>query len=204
MRARPGSPTQGRGPLGLDPRRWWLLGLPGTVIVAGIAIILLGGDDDGEPVTSIAATTTSTTIVTDTTVLIPATTTAPPATTAPQTTSTDPPAVTATPKVTVEPSRCTGNTSPDEPEPVATVLYEAWSLGDRECAELVATDTVVEDLFDISGEGASWDFQGCEPVEDPEPYLDCSFTYEGGAAHMTLVFGEIEGWLVTALGFVAD
>ncbi len=186
------------GPLGLDRRLRWLLGVVAAILLVGIVYLLTDGDDDGETVASLESTTTSTTVVTATTASSAVPSTARPRS-APKTT------VTAAPTpMTVAPARCTGTITPDQPEPVAMVLYEAWTIADRGCAERVATDTVVEGLFEVSGAGASWDFQGCLAISEPEAYVDCAFTYEGGSAHMTLAFGEIEGWLVTDIGYVAD
>lgn len=152
------------GPLGLDRRLWWVLGVVGAILLAGTVYLRTDGDDDGEAVSALDTTTsnTSTTQVSSTTTSVAAPSTAPHRT-APETT--DP----AAPEpAVVAPARCTGNTAPDQPEPVAMVLYEAWTIADRGCAERVATDTVVEGLFDVSGAGASWDFQGCLAISEPE------------------------------------
>ncbi|HEV2069822.1 MAG TPA: hypothetical protein VGR26_08515 [Acidimicrobiales bacterium] len=184
------------GPLGLDRRLWWILGVVGVILVIAIVYLLADGDDGGGVVASLDTTTTTVVTATTTPSAVPSTART---RSAPQTTATA-----ALTPMTVAPGRCTGTIAPDQPEPVAMVLYEAWTIADRGCAERVATDAVVDELFDASGAGASWDFQGCMAISEPEPYVDCAFTYEGGSAHMTLVFGEIEGWLVTDIGYVAD
>lgn len=196
----------------LDQRQKIVLGVLAGVIVlllVVLGVVALGGDDStdvattsttGDTTTSTAESTTTsadTTTSTETTTTTSSTTTT---TTAPPTTTT----TTTAPPPTIAPARCTGRTGPNNPDPVAMVFYDAWTLGDRGCAEEVATDDAVETLFRASGAGASWTFQGCDTVDDPEPHTECIWSYEGGASFFTMEFEQPDGWRVTAVDFVAD
>jgi hypothetical protein len=86
----------------------------------------------------------------------------------------------------------------------ANTFYEAWRVGDRGCAEKLGTDDAVDTLFKLKPNGPGWEFQGCTEVADPEPHADCAFTYEGGAAHFNIVYGDINGWSVYEVTFFAD
>lgn len=176
-----------------------------TVVIVLLLILLafvaLGDDDDGDDVATTSSTTESTT-----TTESPDTTAESTTTEAPTTSPTEAPTTTtsAAPQETIPPERCTGQTSPDEPEPVAVVFYDAWRAGDRACAENVANQDAIETLFANDGAGADWTFQGCFESDDPEPKMDCAHTYPGGSAHFEMQYGAIAGWQIVAVDFVAD
>lgn len=197
----PGGPIDGGGlpPLyGPEPdRRWlWAIGVVGALLIALILFLLL---DRGDKTTTAAPSSTtpssSTTSATSTTV---PTTTAKPAVTA--SSSTTAPSTTST----IAPARCTGHTNPSDPEAPARTLYDAWRIGDRDCADKLASDKAVSDLFKLQPNGPEWSFQGCQEVADPDPHHDCAFTYEGGASHFLERYGAIDGWQIYEVQFVAD
>ena len=47
-------------------------------------------------------------------------------------------------------------------------------------------------------------FQGCVEVDDPEPAIDCAFTFEGGSTHYLMNFSDTDGWTVFDVFQVAD
>lgn len=88
---------------------------------------------------------------------------------------------------------------------MAEVFYEAWTIGDRDCAEQVATPEAVDDLFVFDGRSAAWTFEGCAEDEDAlEPQTVCFFRYEGGSAAFEMGRDPVDGWQVTAVTFTAD
>jgi hypothetical protein len=172
-------------------RRWWILGgLAALIVVLGLALVLL--DDDETASTPDSTTTTEET----TTTSEATTTTAAPTTTAPTTTTTSSPS-------TVDPARCVSS-GPDEPEPTAEVVYEAFTLGDRDCVENLATAEAIDQLFSIPGAGAGWTFEGCAPQDVPDPHTLCSYRFEGGSTSFRMNYGETEGWTVYEVFQVAD
>lgn len=204
----PDGPNGPGGPGGAGPgepmdRRKVAIGVVIGIIV--LLLILLAvvalGDDDGDNVATTSTTTESTT-----TTEAPSTTDASTTTTEAPTTSTTGATTTtlAAPQETVPPDRCTGQTDPDAPEPVAIVFYDAWRVGDRACAEEVASQDAIDTLFANDGAGAQWEFQGCFESDDPEPKMDCAHTYPGGSAHFEMHYGAIAGWQVVSVDFVAD
>jgi hypothetical protein len=171
-------------------RRWWILGgLAALIVVLGLALVLL--DDDETASTPDSTTTTEET----TTTSEATTTTAAPTTTAPTTTTSSP--------STVDPARCVSS-GPDEPEPTAEVVYEAFTLGDRDCVENLATAEAIDQLFSIPGAGAGWTFEGCAPQDVPDPHTLCSYRFEGGSTSFRMNYGETEGWTVYEVFQVAD
>ena len=97
-------------------------------------------------------------------------------------------------------------TTPAEPqtaEQTAKALYAAWRSDDRQAASYVADAVAQDDLFATSGEGANWTFQGCEPAAS-ETESRCAFSYEGGAAFMSVVLSDAGVWHVTEVTFAAD
>jgi hypothetical protein len=173
-----------------DWRPWILGGLVAVVVLVGLALLLLDDDDT-------ASTTSSTTLETTTT-------TEGTTTTAPTTTTTAPPTTTtAASAVTVAPERCVSS-PPDEPEPTAEVVYEAFTLDDRACAENLATDDAIDQLFSIPGRGAGWSFQGCVDQDEPDPHTLCSYRFDGGSTSFRMSYSETEGWTVYEVFQVAD
>jgi hypothetical protein len=174
-----------------DRRRWILAGLVALVVVLGLALVLL--DDDDTDSTDTSTTTEETTTTTALT-----TTTAPTTTTPPPTTTT-----TSAPPATVAPARCVSS-GPDEPAPTAEVVYEAFTLGDRACAESLATAEAIDQLFSIPGRGAGWTFEGCVPQDDPDPHTLCSYRFEGGSTSFRMSYSDTEGWTVYEVFQLAD
>ena len=100
----------------------------------------------------------------------------------------------------------TPTTTPGEPqtaEQTAKALYEAWRSDDRQAASYVADAVAQDALFATSGEGANWTFQGCEPAAS-ETESRCAFSYEGGAAFMSVALSDSGVWHVTEVTFAAD
>ena len=153
------------------------------------------------PTTSSSSTTTSSTTTTTS-----PTTSAPPATIpGSPSTSTTTSSTTTGPPPTIALARCTGRTGPGRPEPVAEVFYDAWTIRDRTCAEQVATEEAIEDLFVYDGSDADWTFVGCEDTSAAEDRLaDCRFDYRGGSATFGLHHDVVDGWEVTTVTFTVD
>lgn len=190
-----------------DPRRVAMIVLAVVIGILLILLIVVSINDDGDSDTSAGATTTSTETSTTTTTTTASTTstTEVEATTSSTTVTTSPSTTTTTsPPATIAPERCTGATGPTEPEPVAVVFYDAWRVGDTGCAVEVATKSAVDTLFANDGTGATWQFQGCSTFEDPEPTVDCAYTYEGGSSHFEMQYDAVDGWQIVAVEFVAD
>ncbi len=173
----------------------------------GLALLLAGGDDDDDDdddETSTTDTTGSTTTVEETTTTEePSTTTEAPATTttAPPTTTTT--TTTTSPPSTVAPGLCQSS-GPDDPETTAQVLYQAFTLDDRECAANLATEEAVDQLFAIPGRGGGWTFAGCFDQDEPDPHTQCSFTFDGGSTSFRMNFSKTDGWVVYEVFQVAD
>lgn len=187
-----GPPTGGLPPIdepppGDDDRRWWILGgLLLLVILVGGAALLLGGGDDDEAIDDTTTTTEATTTTTGPTT---STTTTTEATTTSSTTTTE------APKTTVAPAKCTSG-SPDDADSSVQVMYEAFTLDDRDCAEKVATQEAVDQLWAVPGDGGGWEYQGCEEQQLPDPHLSCAYTFPGGATHFRTSYNDIDGWLI--------
>jgi hypothetical protein len=154
----------------------WLAGVGALVAAAlvGAGVGLLTGGS-GKTEISTSATTTSTSPTTTTTTLAATT-----STTAPTT-------------VTVG-IICT------TPADATQSVVNAWIAGDRAAASRCASNTVVTKLFQASGAGAKWTFQGCHG--DPG-VPTCSYSYQGGGANFTLNGSEASGWKLVSLTFVA-
>lgn len=180
-----GPPPVGGPPERAPDRRWWLLAaLLAAVILVGLGALLLGGDDeDGATDT----TTTSTTVAESTSSTTEESTT----TTSSSTTTTS----TTAPPPTVAPALCVSG-DPDDPDSSVQVLYEAYTLGDRDCAEQLATASAVDTLFAIPGGGGGWTYQGCTEQDVPDPHLDCAYSFTGGATHFRTRFSDTDGWVV--------
>lgn len=191
-------PPVGRPPTGQPPaeppdrRPWIIVGILALIVAAGLAVLLL--QDDDEAASRDSSTTSST--VEDTTTTSEATTTTSSTTTTTAATTTSPPA-------TVAPELCVSS-DPDEPEPTAEVLYQAYTLGDRGCAANLATSEAVDQLFAIPGAGGGWTFAGCFDQEDPDPHTQCSFTFDGGSTSFRMSYSDTEGWTVYEVFQVAD
>jgi hypothetical protein len=181
-----GRPPSAGPPDGAPDRRWWILAaLLAAVILIGVAALLLGGDDDES---ADDTTTTSTTVAESTSSSATSSTTTSSTTTTSTTSTTTPPA-------TVDPALCVSG-EPDDPDSSVQVLYEAYTLGDRDCAEQLATDSAVDTLFAIPGGGGGWTYQGCTEQDEPDPHLDCAYSFTGGATHFRMSFSDTDGWVV--------
>lgn len=193
----PGSPppTGGGSGDGPDRRGWILAALLVAVVLAGIAALLLGGDDDESSATT-TSTTTSTTVADTSSTSSSSTTASSTSTTAATTTTTAPP-------VTVAPALCASG-EPDDPDHSVQVLYQAYTVRDRDCAEAIATADAVDTLFSIPGYGDGWEYQGCTEQELPEPHLDCAYTFTGGATHIRIRHSESDGWVAYEVYQTAD
>ena len=190
-----------------------------TLLVLVLLLVRSSGGDGDDVVTDDRATTTvsttsiapATTSSTSTTSSSTTTTTSPPTSAPPATipgspsTSTTTSSTTTGPPPTIALARCTGRTGPGRPEPVAEVFYDAWTIRDRTCAEQVATEEAIEDLFVYDGSDADWTFVGCEDTSTAEDRLaDCRFDYRGGSATFELHHDVVDGWRVTTVTFTVD
>lgn len=195
-----GGPPAGLPPTGEPPapppdrRPWILAGLLAVIALVAVAALLLGGDDDDE------ATTSSTT----TSAIETTTTTAPEETTTTEATTTTTEATTTTaPPTTIDPDRC-AESVPNDPAPTAELLYEAYTVGDRACAEQQANPDVVDDLFAIPGGGGGWTFQGCTESDEGDPHYICAYSFPGGSTAFRLAFSPTLGWTAFEVFQVAD
>jgi hypothetical protein len=87
-------------------------------------------------------------------------------------------------------------------EDAASTLVDAWGADDQAAASRCATDDVVTELFQVSGAGNTWIDQGCDRTDPGVPV--CAYSYEGGAAFLTVEGSEATGWKVTSLRYQAD
>ena len=188
-----------------------------TLLVLVLLLVRSSGDGDDvatddrstttvSTTSSMPSTTSSSTTSTTTTSTTSTTTSAPPATIpGSPTTSTTTSSTTTGPPPTIALARCSGRTGPGRPEPVAEVFYDAWTIRDRSCAEQIATEEAVEDLFVYDGSDADWTFVGCEDTSTSEDRLAaCRFDYQGGSATFELRHDVVDGWKVTAVTFTVD
>jgi len=88
------------------------------------------------------------------------------------------------------------------PEDAAQGIVAAWGADDRAAASRCASAAVIDRLFQTSGAGNSWFFQGCDRADPGVPI--CAFSYEGGAAFFTVEGTDAAGWKATKLEFLAD
>ncbi|MSO78724.1 MAG: hypothetical protein EXQ79_03870 [Acidimicrobiia bacterium] len=154
-------------------RERWMLGGAGVLVVLLVVVgTVLIVSGDGDTKISVTATTTSSTI--------------PPTTT---TTSTESPSVTIGIVCTT-------------PEEAAMSFIDAWIAGDEAAAARCAAPAAVAKIFETSGAGAQYMFQGC--FGDDPALPDCAYTYEGGSAHLAVTGTEAAGWQVQSLSYVAD
>src|SRR5688572_2039137 len=156
-----------------DRRPWIIIGLLILLVLIGVAL-LLSDDDDGD------TTDTTTTTSSSTTSSTPSTTEATTTTTASTTTA---------PPTTIDPARCVSSEA-DDPDITANVVFDAYTVGDEDCASNLMTDDALDDLFGIPGGGEGWTFMGCDEVADPEAEpTDCGYRFEGGATTFRMEYG---------------
>ena len=171
-----------------DRRPWVIIGLLIVLLLIGFALLMLLDDDDESTPDTTSTTTSSTTSSTSTS---SSTTT----TTAPTTTTTSPP-------TTIDPARCVSS-EPDDPDITANVVFDAYRVGDRDCASNLMTDDALDDLFSIPGSGGGWTFMGCDEASDPEADpTTCSYRFEGGSTTFTQQYDN--GWVVFQVDQTAD
>lgn len=189
----PGPPPGTGEPPSEPPNRgpWIIGGVLLLIAAAVVALWLVNRDDDDDS----AATSTTSTTVEETTTTSSTTTTEPTTTTSTTTTT--------QPGVTVAPGLCKSS-APDDPDTTAQIVYQAYTLGDRDCAEKLADDDAVDDLFSIPGNGQGWEFAGCFDEDEPNPHTLCSFTFEGGATDFRMNYSATQGWKVFEVFQVAD
>lgn len=188
-----GAPPPGGPPDRPGDRQWWIIvGLLVAILLVGLAILLLGDDDDETATTD--TSTTSSLLETTTS----STTTTVATTTTEATTST-----TEAPPPTVDPALCTSG-SPDDPGASVQIAYEAYTLGDRECAAQLGTADAIDSLFAIPGGGDGWTYQGCTEQDQPDPHIDCAYTFPGGATHFRTNFSDTDGWVIFEVYQTAD
>ena len=184
-----GPPTEPPDPAGPTPpppdrRPWVIIGLLIVLLLLGFALWMLLQDDDDETSDTTTSSTTTSSTTSSTTTSSTATTTA-----APTTTTTAPP-------TTIDPARCVSS-EPDDPDITANVVFDAYRVGDRDCASNLMTAEALDELFAIPGSGGGWEFMGCEEVADPEQEpTDCGFRFEGGSTSFRMQYGDDEGWMV--------
>jgi len=86
-------------------------------------------------------------------------------------------------------------------EEAAMSFIDAWIAGDQAAAARCAADGAVTTIFQTSGAGAQYTWQGC--FGDPG-VPTCSYTYEGGAVNLAVTGTEAAGWIVQSVSYVAD
>jgi hypothetical protein len=180
----------------------WIVAAVLAVIVLILLGLLLWGGDDGDDDDSASSTTSSST--TSTTEQETTTSTTEQETT---TSSTPPDSTTSTttPPVTADPAQCAeAGSDPTNPDPAAVAVFVAWTRGDVDCADPLMTDDALDELFARDGSDATDVFQGCFEVDEPDPHMDCAFTYLGGSTHYLMNFSPTDGWQVYDVNQVAD
>lgn len=198
----PGSPPPPWGPGGPPPDRrpWIVAGILALIAIVAIALLLLSGDDDEDD-----AGDTTTTSVEETTTTEETTTSESTTTTEAATTTTDAATTTEAPPVTADPAQCReAGSDPTDPESAAEAVFTSWTRGDEACAAELMSDDALDELFARDGTDATDELQGCTEQADPEPHVDCAFTYEGGATHYLMRFSPTDGWQVYDIEQVAD
>jgi len=164
----------------MSKRVLWIIGSPVLVIVVLVTVGLTVGLSDYDIVktTAVASNAATSTSTSSTTTTIATAATVAPATVAAQTPAT----------VGYD---CT------TPESAAQSVVNAWKAGDQATARRCGSDAVVDQLFQSSGSGAQWTFQGCG---GPDPGVPrCQFSYNGGTATMTMNGTEASGWKAVEL-----
>ena len=87
------------------------------------------------------------------------------------------------------------------PEEAAMALVDSWLAGDQAAAARCALDAAVTKIFETSGAGAQYTWQGC--FGDPG-VPTCAYTYEGGSVNLSLAGTEAAGWKVQSVSYLAD
>jgi hypothetical protein len=84
----------------------------------------------------------------------------------------------------------------------SSALVAAWTAGDRGAAARCASESVVSEFFTNNGSGNTWTSQGCDTTDPAAPV--CAYSYEGGAAFLTVEGSDAAGWKVTKVNYLAD
>lgn len=157
-----------------------VLGVVALVLIVGaVAALALGGGDDPKVRVAAGSTTSSSVVVAS----VPSTN----ASTTSSTAGTQPTVVTGTCAL---------------PEEASQAFVDGWIAGDRAAAERCGSSDAATTMFQTSGAGAQYTFQGCDYTDPGVPV--CSYTYPGGAARLTVEGTEAAGWKVTKVEFIAD
>lgn len=88
------------------------------------------------------------------------------------------------------------------PEEAAMSFVDAWIAGDQAAAARCALPAAVTTIFQTSGAGAVYTFQGCAG-NDPA-VKQCGSTYEGGAVILAVAGSVAAGFQVQSLSYIAD
>jgi hypothetical protein len=80
-------------------------------------------------------------------------------------------------------------------------LVDSWLAGDQAAAARCASEAAVTKIFETSGAGAQYTWQGC--FGDPG-VPTCAYTYEGGSVQLSMAGTEAAGWKVQTVGYIAD
>ena len=84
-------------------------------------------------------------------------------------------------------------------------MFDAYTVGDRDCASNLMTADALDELFAIPGAGGGWTFMGCEEVADPEPEPTlCGYRFEGGSTTLPHAVQRHDGWTVFEVSQTAD
>jgi uncharacterized repeat protein (TIGR01451 family) len=75
-------------------------------------------------------------------------------------------------------------------------LSDAWAEGRENCAATVMTEDALRELFDTPRAPGYHRYMGCDPVEIPDPAMDCFFEYGGGSLHFVLNKNAADRWQV--------
>ena len=92
----------------------------------------------------------------------------------------------------------------DDPDTTAEVVFEAYTVGDRDCASNLMTADGARPAVRHPGRRRRVEFMGCEDVEDPEPQTLCSYRFEGGSTTFRMNYSDTDGWTVFEVFQTAD
>ena len=88
------------------------------------------------------------------------------------------------------------------PKAAAMAIVAAWGMNDLPAARRCAAAAVTDRLFQASGVGNGWTFQGCDATDPGVPV--CAYSYKGGGAFLTMEGTEAVGWKATKLAYIAS
>jgi hypothetical protein len=179
-----------------DRRPWVIIGLLVVILLVGLALLFMMDDEDDDASTS---DTTSSTITSSSA----SSSSSSSASATSSTTTTEPTTTTTTPPTTIDPARCVSS-APDDPDTTAVVVYDAYTVDDRDCASNLMVGSALDDLFAIPGAGGGWEFMGCQDIEDPDPQTLCGFRFEGGSTSFRMNYSDTDGWTVFEVFQTAD